>query len=254
MLVAILAAMFGTAFAVMMTAPAAVLLGLLERFGPVYGRRPLLGSWLKGFAFQITGTSLGSVPVLLLSRFTPSIHPLWPAMWMAGAFVVSDFLRYWEHRVEHWLFWRIHAVHHSTEDLCSTSGFHHFSEGLLFTVIYGLPMSIVTHDPLATLGVGLGSQAWAAYTHSPVKLSIGPLRKIVCDNRFHRIHHSIEGRHWNRNFGVIFSFWDVIFRTAYWQKADEWPATGVPEYPEIKNVWSFLSKPALPSRTQARSA
>jgi sterol desaturase/sphingolipid hydroxylase (fatty acid hydroxylase superfamily) len=50
--------------------------------------------------------------------------------------------------------------------------------------------------------------------------------------QFHRIHHSIEPEHRDRNFGVIFSFWDRLFGTLY-RGDGGYPATGIadPDFP-----------------------
>ncbi len=253
-MVNVLGAMLGGAFAVFLTAPALILMGLLERFGPVYGKRPAFKSWLKGFAFQVVGISLGNVLLMFTGPWLPRFHPLWPAMWVGAAFVFSDFLHYWEHRAEHWVFWRIHAVHHSTEDLCSTSNFHHFTDGLLFAAIYGIPMSLVTHDPLAGIWAGTGVQIWATFTHSPTKLSIGPLNWIFQDNRLHRIHHSAEPQHWDKNFGAVFQIWDTLFGTSYRPARGEWPETGIAHYREIERITDYLARPLMRYRIDADRA
>ena len=69
---------------------------------------------------------------------------------------------------------------------------------------------------------------------------------MIVDPRFHRIHHSLEPRHFDRNFAVCFSFWDSLFGTAYWPKKGEWPAVGVKEYPAPRNFWEYLMLPLGP--------
>jgi sterol desaturase/sphingolipid hydroxylase (fatty acid hydroxylase superfamily) len=41
------------------------------------------------------------------------------------------------------------------------------------------------------------------------------------------VHHSPHKRHWDKNFGVLFSIWDQMFGTQYrgWK---EYPRTGIP--------------------------
>lgn len=39
------------------------------------------------------------------------------------------------------------------------------------------------------------------YIHSPVDVHFWPMRKVLVDNRFHRIHHSLEPRHSIRTSG-----------------------------------------------------
>src|SRR6185295_15584971 len=43
----------------------------------------------------------------------------------------------------------------------------------------------------------------------------------------HRVHHSVESRHADTNFGVSLSIWDHLFGTQY-RHYDEYPETGVP--------------------------
>jgi hypothetical protein len=61
-----------------------------------------------------------------------------------------------------------------------------------------------------------------------VKANLGPLRYLLVTPQSHRVHHSIEARHADRNFGVILSVWDRLFGTQ-WQGADEYPECGSAE-------------------------
>lgn len=49
---------------------------------------------------------------------------------------------------------------------------------------------------------------------------------MVVTPQFHRVHHSIEPEHQDRNFGVVLSVWDRIFGTMH-RDYDVYPATGV---------------------------
>jgi hypothetical protein len=44
--------------------------------------------------------------------------------------------------------------------------------------------------------------------------------------QYHRIHHSIEPRHQDKNFGNLLTVWDRMFGTMN-RNYDEYPATGV---------------------------
>ena len=81
------------------------------------------------------------------------------------------------------------------------------------------------------------------YIHSPVDVHFGPLRKVLVDNRFHRIHHSIEPRHFGKNFGVTFSIWDRIFGTAYDPEPGEWPEVGLANVEPPRSVRDYLLLP-----------
>ena len=76
---------------------------------------------------------------------------------------------------------------------------------------------------LVLLGVASGPVPWLVivlanthsyFIHSSARLNIGPLRYLLCDNRFHRIHHSREQRHIDHNFATSTPLWDVLFGTA----------------------------------------
>ncbi len=56
----------------------------------------------------------------------------------------------------------------------------------------------------------------------------------------HRIHHSREPQHFNKNFGVVTSVWDRLFGTAYFPAKDEWPDTGIVNQSEPSTVREFL--------------
>jgi sterol desaturase/sphingolipid hydroxylase (fatty acid hydroxylase superfamily) len=81
------------------------------------------------------------------------------------------------------------------------------------------------------------------FEHSCTKINLGAFRNVVADNRFHRIHHSIEAQHWNKNFGAFTSIWDRIFGTAHFPKPDEWPETGVAGEKEPMTIREFLFMP-----------
>lgn len=66
---------------------------------------------------------------------------------------------------------------------------------------------------------------------------------VIVDNRFHRIHHSLDEKHFDKNFGIAMSLWDWIFGTAHWPSKDEWPKVGVAGVDQPRNVVDFLALP-----------
>ncbi len=170
--------------------------------------------------------------------------PLGGALYVIAMLVVTDFLIYWRHRAEHRWFWPIHAVHHSPRELHAANDIGHPLQCIPDLLMVWLPMSLVQMPgPVTPVAVSLLSSLLTMYIHSPIDFHFGPLRRIVVDNRFHRIHHSLEPRHFDRNFAVCFSVWDWLFGTAYWPARDEWPAVGVADVPPPKTVRDFLAMP-----------
>ena len=87
------------------------------------------------------------------------------------------------------------------------------------------------------------------FIHSCTRFHLGPLRWLVIDNRYHRIHHSIDGDPSGANFGNFTAIWDIVFRTAHFPGPKEWPDTGVPGLAEPRRLSEFLFSPfrrALP--------
>lgn len=162
---------------------------------------------------------------------------------LAGAFV-GDFLFYWFHRAQHAWLWRFHAAHHSVRELNAVNAYHHLSEGPIQAALYIVPTSLIVADtgaavPMVTVLLYLHS----SFIHSPTAIHFGPLRALFVDNRFHRIHHSLEERHFDRNFGAFTTFWDRIFGTAHFPARDEWPAVGLHEIDQPRTLRAWLTLP-----------
>lgn len=143
------------------------------------------------------------------------------------AVVAFDLLYYWFHRAQHRFkpLWKIHSVHHSIEKLGVPTAYHHPLEPFLQAMFCRLPLFLVIPAPYA-VGVSFLLSVQSYYLHSATRLHLGPLGLLIPDNRMHRIHHSKEMRHQNKNFGVNFFIWDHLFRTAYIPR-NEWPDIGL---------------------------
>lgn len=168
---------------------------------------------------------------------------------LASLIVVQfgEFFYYWFHRLQHSnkFLWRFHAEHHSLEEMSAFNSNHHFTEEIFRIPFIAIPISL-----LFSFDQGFVPWVWAfflgwlgIYQHSATKLHFGWLRYILPDNRFHRIHHSKEKRHFDKNFGSGSALWDILFGTAYYPRNDEWPDVGVAKLPEPKNLREFLFRP-----------
>lgn len=167
-----------------------------------------------------------------------------PLAIVAGA-AFHDFVFYWYHRAQHRWFWRWHAVHHSIEDLSAVNSYHHISEGLFAVVLVQLPTTLIVADtgpavPLVNLALWLH----IVWIHSPTRFNLGPLRWIFADNRFHRIHHSLDERHFDKNFGAFTTLWDRLFGTCHMPLRDEWPQVGLATVRQPRTVAEWWTLPA----------
>lgn len=241
----------------------------LELLLPLAGRNSL-SSRLRAVRFWLVYVAINATVLTTLGALVggSGLHPLvvlrpaepfaaWGgAAWLGGLFVAAllaslagDFAYYWFHRLQHTsaLLWRFHEVHHSIRELSALNAYHHVTEEAFRWPFTTLPLALLIQvDPGPTpwlLAAALALQN--QIIHSSARLHLGPLRAVLADNRFHRIHHSVERRHWGRNFGAHWSLWDRLFGTAYMPARTEWPDTGVPGVPEPATVGRYLAHPFL---------
>lgn len=227
--------------------------------------RHSLRSRLFGLQVWVAGTALGIGSIVLLQTATRTlgVKPLvtiplspeatpWWILALAASLLFSDFLAYWQHRFQHRFLWPVHAVHHSPTSLNAVNGYAHFLEKTFQYFLIGLPLTVVNFDWPGTPFVLVAIlEMLQHYIHSPIDAGLGPLNRIVVDNRFHRIHHSLEPKHFDRNFGILFSFWDRLFGTAYQPEPGEWPAVGVVDYPPPRHLVEYALYPLRFRRRQS---
>jgi sterol desaturase/sphingolipid hydroxylase (fatty acid hydroxylase superfamily) len=123
---------------------------------------------------------------------------------------------------------------------------------ICFTLAFiTIPISLLQIDgPATPVAVSFVVLLLTYYIHSPIDVHFGPLRKVLVDNRFHRIHHSIEPRHFDKNFGVSFAIWDRWFGTAYDPAPDEWPQVGVEGIDPPRTIRDYLLLPFRADRVE----
>ena len=153
--------------------------------------------------------------------------------------LLADFLAWFQHWLKHKIpwFWQIHTVHHSQRQMnLFTDLRFHYLEYIISKPIVLLPLLMLSVETPNIVGFGLISTWQTRFYHANIRTHLGPLRYLFVTPQSHRIHHSIEPRHFDKNFGVMFSFWDRIFRTHY-AGFQEYPKTGVknPSFPLEKS-------------------
>jgi sterol desaturase/sphingolipid hydroxylase (fatty acid hydroxylase superfamily) len=213
-----------------------------------FPREPLMS---REDRIRVVVFALISIPVIYLCstlalRLMASfgVRPLFPGtgpLHILVAVLLGDFGYYWYHRAQHAipLLWKIHAVHHSPEKMGAGAGFHHVLDAPLRVALLLLPATwLIGGSGSAEVSFLLTLHGF--YVHSTTRANFGRFAWIVCDNRAHRVHHSRDADHFNRNFGVVTLAWDRLFGTAHIPKAGEWPRIGLDEMPEPKSIAVFL--------------
>jgi sterol desaturase/sphingolipid hydroxylase (fatty acid hydroxylase superfamily) len=164
--------------------------------------------------------------------------------------IVHDFLFYWFHRLQHSLplLWRFHRVHHSVREMNAFNSYHHVSEEFFRIPFIMAPLLFIidVQAPQLIL-VTLFLRSHAALVHSNSRLSFLIFKYVFVEPSYHRIHHSVEQRHWGRNFSSTFAVWDILFGTAYFAKQRETFRTGLPDQDEPHTIRAYLFPPPLPN-------
>jgi sterol desaturase/sphingolipid hydroxylase (fatty acid hydroxylase superfamily) len=143
--------------------------------------------------------------------------------------IVLDFAGYWYHRWQHrfGVWWELHAVHHSQQQMSLWSDDrNHFLDDILQAGFFAAIALFIGVQPAQYVVLVAVSNFLQSVQHVNARLPFGPvLERLIVSPIFHRRHHAIgyghEGTRYGCNFGVLFPWWDMLFRTASWERTVE---------------------------------
>ena len=211
---------------------------LNDIFYTVFYRAGIYGV-LWGALFNAFGNQLEVLRIEAAAQL-----PLW--VQIAIFWLLGDFIIYWLHRAQHSsrFLWAFHSVHHAATEMTTlTQNRRHLLERVYVDVCLYTPILVI---------LGIPTKAWPllwvvfgifeALQHAELDWRFGPLYWILVTPVFHSLHHSTDPRHYNRNLGGIFSFWDYLFGTAATERVR--PAEyGVPGLPMAETLTSQMITP-----------
>ena len=143
--------------------------------------------------------------------------PYWVAVVLSV--VALDFTIYLQHVMFHAIpvFWRIHRMHHADLDFDVTTGIRfHPMEILLSMLIKSAGVVVLGPPVLGVIIFEVALNATSMFNHSNVRMFRGVdriFRWFVVTPDMHRVHHSIEERETNSNFGFNLPWWDRLLGT-----------------------------------------
>ncbi|MBT8149072.1 MAG: sterol desaturase family protein [Gammaproteobacteria bacterium] len=130
------------------------------------------------------------------------------------AFILQDFLYYWFHRASHnihWL-WAAHVVHHSSTRLNFSTAFR---QSVTYPIagmwLFWMPMIVVGFDPLTVFAVVALNLAYQFFVHTQAVGKLGWLEQVFNTPSHHRVHHAINAKYIDKNFGGVLIIWDKLF-------------------------------------------
>ncbi len=188
-------------------------------------------------------------------------------LWLTGIMLlfillVQDFGFWLAHYLEHKIpvLWEVHKVHHSLPVMTPLSNRRHHPLQLVIEVgvtngmvgiVLGITSYIANVAILDTMVMGvdvyfIGSVlSFYQLRHSHIPLHYGKFEKWFLSPAQHQLHHSFEVRDWDKNFSLLFSFWDRLAGTINYSVSDYKYRIGLP--PQYANdydsVWKFFIIP-----------
>jgi sterol desaturase/sphingolipid hydroxylase (fatty acid hydroxylase superfamily) len=205
-----------------------LLVFLIEQVRPAE-RRPVLArghvldmGYLLAYALLVVplivligaGFSSGlarAAPWLVLPRITAV--PGW--CFVILAVLVVDALNWLSHLANHRIgsLWRLHAVHHSQEELSIFTTFRAHPLVHVSFLIAAIPVLAIASNAATPTAVFTTYACLEALPHANVRWSYGKAGAILVSPAYHRLHHAATGRV-DVNLGFVLTVWDVLSRRA----------------------------------------
>ena len=140
------------------------------------------------------------------------------------ALVFYDFCYYWLHRMGHevGVLWAAHSVHHQSQAYNLSTALRQTSSGALLGWVFYLPMALAGVPPLVFAVVGLIDLLYQFWVHTEQVKKLGWFDRWFCAPSNHRVHHAVNDRYLDKNYGGILIIWDRLFGT-YKTEDDEDP-------------------------------
>lgn len=190
-----------------------------------YRLNDALNSIGLGILSQLTGvfTKLMTVGIYTVVHRHAALRALPADAWWVwvGALLLYDFCYYWNHRLGHEcaLFWAAHVVHHQSEDYNLSTALRQTSTGWIAGWIFYLPMAVLGVPPVVFATVALIDLLYQFWVHTQQVGRLGWFDRMFCSPSNHRVHHAVNDRYLDRNYGGILVLWDRLFGT--FQEEDE---------------------------------
>jgi sterol desaturase/sphingolipid hydroxylase (fatty acid hydroxylase superfamily) len=173
---------------------------------------------------------------------------------VALSVIALDFVVYLQHVLVHIIppLWRIHRVHHADLDYDVTTGSRfHPLEIILSMLIKFLFILALGAPAVAVVLFEVILNATSMFNHGNVRLPLAIdriLRVFIVTPDMHRVHHSIDVRETNSNFGFNLSVWDRLFGTYIDQPSDghDRMTIGIPDFRNPRQVSRLPGMLTLP--------
>jgi sterol desaturase/sphingolipid hydroxylase (fatty acid hydroxylase superfamily) len=184
-----------------------------------YGLADTINSVSLGMLSQVS-TALGKLLTLgiyiavyerLALLHAPDFWNTWYGY--LAALVFYDFCYYWLHRFGHEVavLWAAHVVHHQSQFYNLSTALRQTSSGIALAWIFYLPLALAGVPPTVFAIVALVDLLYQFWVHTELVGKLGRFDRVFCSPSNHRVHHAVNDRYIDRNYGGILMVWDHMF-------------------------------------------
>jgi sterol desaturase/sphingolipid hydroxylase (fatty acid hydroxylase superfamily) len=133
--------------------------------------------------------------------------------------ILLDLAIYLQHVLFHAVptLWRLHRMHHADLEIDVSTGLRFHPIEILLSMVVKLALVIALGAPaLSVLIFEVLLNATSMFNHSNIYIPESVdciIRWFIVTPDMHRVHHSIQARETNSNFGFNLPWWDRLFGT-----------------------------------------
>lgn len=169
--------------------------------------------------------------------------PTWVAVLVS--IVLLDLAIYLQHVMFHSVpaLWRLHRMHHADQAIDVTTGLRFHPIEILMSMGVKLAVVLSLGPPaVAVLIFEVLLNATAMFNHSNVRIPLGldrVLRLFVVTPDMHRVHHSIDPKETDSNYGFNLPWWDRLLGTytAQPREGHEDMTIGIEQFRTVRDQW-----------------
>jgi len=171
-------------------------LGVLSQISGVFAKTLTVGI----YAWAVERVALFDLPT----------DRVW--VWVA-ALLLYDFCYYWLHRCGHevGILWAAHVVHHQSERYNLSTALRQTSSGALLGWIFYLPMAVLGFPLEVFAVVAVIDLLYQYWIHTELVPKLGWFDRVFASPSNHRVHHAVNDRYLDKNYGGILILWDRLF-------------------------------------------
>ncbi|WP_322890175.1 MULTISPECIES: sterol desaturase family protein [unclassified Yoonia] len=169
--------------------------------------------------------------------------PVWFAI--IAAMLLLDLAIYLQHVMFHAIpgLWRLHRMHHADLDFDATTGLRFHPVEIMISM--GIKLGVVAAlgpPAVAVLLFEVVLNATALFNHANITLPRSVdrvLRLFVVTPDMHRVHHSVDPRETNSNYGFNLPWWDWLLGTYVAQpaKGHDGMDIGIEQFRTHRDLW-----------------